>query len=240
LVAPAQIVMGDLHGLNTLHHQPAKVAALEGDWETSSAAPLILFGWPDMQNERTDYEIALPRLGSLILTHDWNGEVKGLKSFPPEDRPYAPVVFWAFRVMVGLGFLMAAVGLASLALRRGGLLYRAEWLQRIVVAMAPAGFLALLCGWVVTEVGRQPFTVYGVLRTSDSVSPVGLPGVASSLAAIVVVYLIVYGAGFSYLFALTRRPPQPGERGPSTALPTRTAGITPGPPMAGTPAEDGT
>jgi cytochrome d ubiquinol oxidase subunit I len=231
LVAPAQIVLGDFHGLNTLRYQPAKIAALEGDWETTNAAPLILFGWPDMKTERTDYEIAIPRLGSLILTHDWNGEVKGLKAFPPADRPYAPVVFWAFRLMVGLGLLMATVGVAGLLLRRGDRLYSAVWLQRIMVAMAPAGFVALLAGWVVTEVGRQPFTIYGVLRTADSVSPIALPGVAASLAAFAVVYLIVYGAGFGYLFALTRRPPLPGERGPSPEQPTRSAGINPGPSM---------
>jgi cytochrome bd ubiquinol oxidase subunit I len=231
IVAPAQIVLGDLHGLNTLHHQPAKVAALEGDWETSNAQPLVLFGMPNMQAERNDFEVAIPHLGSLILTHDWNGEVKGLKAFPPQDRPYAPVVFWAFRIMVGLGFLMAGMGLLSLVLRWRGRLYDAEWLHRFALAMAPAGFVALLSGWVVTEVGRQPYTVYGLLRTTDSVSPIGLPGVATSLAAFAVVYLIVYGAGFSYLFALTRQPPQPGERGPSPELPTRTAGIAPGPTM---------
>ena len=231
LVAPAQIVLGDFHGLNTLQYQPAKIAALEGDWETSTATPLVLFGWPNMQTERNDYAIALPHLGSLILTHDWNGEVKGLKAFAPAERPYAPVLFWAFRIMVGLGLLMAAVGLASLLLRRGGRLYRAEWLHKVVVAMAPAGFVALLAGWVVTEVGRQPYTVYRLLRTADSVSPVGLPGVATSLAAFAVVYLIVYGAGFAYLFALTRRPPLPGERGPPAGLPIRGAGIAPGPSM---------
>ena len=126
---------------------------------------------------------------------------------------------------------MAGVGLLSLVLRWRGRLYDAEWLHRIALAMAPAGFVALLAGWVVTEVGRQPFTVYGLLRTADSVSPVGLPGVATSLAAFAVVYLIVYGAGFSYLFALTRRPPQPGERGPAPEQPTRSAGIVPGPTM---------
>jgi cytochrome bd ubiquinol oxidase subunit I len=229
-VAPAQIIMGDIHGLNTRHYQPAKVAALEGDWDTSTAAPLILFGWPDMQQERTDYEIALPHLGSLILTHDWNGEVQGLKAFKPEDRPYSPVVFFAFRIMVGLGVLMAAVGLTSLVLRRGGRLYHAEWLQRIVVAMAPVGFIALLSGWVVTEVGRQPYTVYGMLRTTQSVSPIDLPGVAVSLAAFAIVYLIVYGSGFAFLFAMMRRAPVPGEGGPSPQVPIRTAGITPGPP----------
>lgn len=238
IVAPAQIVMGDIHGLNTREHQPAKIAALEGDWHTSNAAPLILFGWPDMAHDRTDYEVALPHLGSLILTHDWNGKVEGLDDFKPEDRPYAPVVFWAFRIMVGLGFLMAAVGLTSLVLRRGGRLYRAEWLQRIVVAMAPAGFVALLSGWVVTEVGRQPYTVYGLLRTTDSASPIALPGVAVSLAAFAVVYLIVYGSGFAFLFRMMTRAPVPGEGGPRPEQPTHTAGITPGPPalhVAGQP-----
>jgi cytochrome d ubiquinol oxidase subunit I len=231
IVAPAQIVMGDLHGLNTREHQPAKIAALEGDWETSTAAPLILFGLPDMQNERTDDVIALPHLGSLILTHQWNGEVKGLKAFAPQDRPYAPAVFWAFRIMVGLGLLMAGVGLASLILRWRGRLYDARWLQRTIVLMAPAGFIALLSGWVVTEVGRQPFTVYGQLRTADSVSPIALPGVATSLGAFAVVYLLVYGAGFSYLLAQLRRPPVQGEHGPPPDEPIRTAGITPGPQM---------
>ncbi len=234
IVAPAQIVMGDMHGLNTLHYQPAKVAALEGDWDTTNAAPLILFGWPDMQHERTEFELAVPHLGSLILTHQWNGEVRGLKSFPPADRPYSPVVFWAFRIMVGLGFLMAALGIASLVLRRGGRLFHARWLQRIAVVMAPAGFVALLAGWVVTEVGRQPFTVYGHLRTADSVSPIALPGVATSLAAFAIVYLIVYGAGFAYLLALVAKPPVPAERGPHPGVPMHSAGITPGPPAAHT------
>lgn len=235
IVAPLQIVMGDMHGLNTLHYQPAKVAALEGDWDTSNAAPLILFGWPNMKQERTEYELAIPHLGSLILTHDWNGEVKGLKAFPPQDRPYSPLVFWAFRIMVGLGFLMAGIGITSLVLRRGGRLFHARWLHRVAVAMAPAGFIALLAGWVVTEVGRQPYTVYGLLRTADSVSPVGLPGVATSLAAFAVVYLIVYGAGFLYLLTLVAKPPVPAEPGPEPGLPIRTAGITPTAPGIGDP-----
>jgi cytochrome d ubiquinol oxidase subunit I len=232
IVAPVQIVMGDMHGLNTLHYQPAKVAALEGDWETTHDAPMILFGWPDMQKQRTEYEIAIPHLGSLILTHDWHGEVKGLSAFPPQDRPYAPVVFWAFRIMVGLGFLMAGVGLLSLLLRRGGRLFQARWLQWIAVAMAPTGFVALLAGWVVTEVGRQPYTVYGQLRTADSVSPIALPGIATSLAAFAIVYFIVYGSGFAYLLALVARPPRPAEPGPHPATPTHAAGITPGPAAA--------
>ena len=234
IVAPLQIVMGDQHGLNTLRYQPAKVAALEGDWDTTHAAPLILFGWPDMKRERTEYALALPHVGSLILTHDWNGEVKGLKAFPPQDRPFAPVVFWAFRIMVALGFLMAGVGIASLVLRRGGRLYHARRLQWLTVLMAPAGFIALLAGWTVTEVGRQPWTVYGHLTTLDSVSPIALPGIATSLVAFVIVYFIVYGAGFGYLIALVSRAPVPAEPGPHPGLPIRTAGITPGPAAAQT------
>lgn len=229
IVAPLQIVMGDAHGLNTLQYQPVKVAAMEGDWETSRAAPLILFGWPSMKQERNAYEVALPHLGSLILTHDWNGEVKGMKAFPPQDRPDAPVVFWAFRIMVALGFLMAGVGIASLILRRGGRLFHARRLQWLAVLMAPSGFIALLAGWTVTEVGRQPWTVYGHLTTLDSVSPIALPGIATSLAAFAIVYFIVYGAGFGYLLALVARAPVPAEPGPPPGLPIRTAGITPGP-----------
>ena len=234
VVAPLQIVMGDMHGLNTLQHQPVKVAAMEGDWETSRGAPLILFGWPETEQQHAEFELAIPHLGSLILTHDWNGEVKGLDAFPPDQRPPVPAVFWAFRIMVGLGFLMAGVGIASLILRRGGRLFHARWLQRLAVAMAPAGFVALLAGWAVTEVGRQPFTVYGQLRTADSISPIALAGVATSLAAFAIVYFIVYGAGFAYLFALVAKPPVPAEPGPSAGMPMRAAGITPGPPAAET------
>ena len=233
-VAPVQIVMGDMHGLNTLRYQPVKIAAMEGDWETSRAAPLILFGWPETEQQHAEFELAIPHLGSLILTHDWNGEVKGLMAFPPDERPPVQVVFWAFRIMVGLGFAMAGVGIASLILRRGGRLYHARRLQRLVVLMAPAGFVALLAGWVVTEVGRQPYTIYGHLRTLDSASPIATPGMATSLAAFAVVYFIVYGAGLGYLLALVRKPPVPAEPGPHPGMPMRTAGITPGPAAAET------
>jgi cytochrome d ubiquinol oxidase subunit I len=229
IVAPAQIVMGDIHGLNTLKYQPAKIAAMEGDWTTTKGAPLILFGLPNMKTEHTDYAVEIPILGSLILTHSLDGAVPGLKDFPPQNRPFSPLVFWSFRLMVGLGFLMAAVGLAGLVLRPGGRIYRARWLQHIMVCMAPAGFVALLAGWVTTEVGRQPFTVYGVLRTTDSVSPVALPGVATSLAAFAVVYLIVFGAGLAFLLRMTIKPPEEGEPGPTPEAPLRSHGITPGP-----------
>ena len=227
VVAPIQILAGDQHGLNTLRYQPAKVAALEGDWETRPGTPLILFGMPNMQEERTDWAVEIPHLGALVLTHDWNGSIKGLKDFPPQDRPPSPVVFWAFRLMVGLGLLMAAVGLWAAYLRMGGRLYASRWLSGVVMAMAPSGFIALLAGWTVTEVGRQPFTVYGVLRTADSVSPVGLPGVAASLAGFVAVYLIVFGTGLVFLLRTMRRPPMVGETGPPTGVPIRSAGITP-------------
>jgi cytochrome bd ubiquinol oxidase subunit I len=224
IVAPVQMFVGDAHGLNTLAYQPVKVAAMEGDWQTSNAQPLVLFGWPDEKAERNLFEIALPHLGSLILTHDWNGEVKGLTAFPPQDRPPVAPVFFAFRIMVGLGVLMAVAGIAGLLARVQGSLFTARWLLRAMVVMMPAGFVALLAGWTVTEVGRQPFTVYGLLRTADSVSPIALPGMATSLAAFVVVYLLVYGAGLAYLLALVFKPPRPGEGGPATDVPLRAAG----------------
>ena len=232
IVAPLQIVMGDLHGLNTLQHQPAKVAAMEGSWEAERGAPLLLFGIPNMAEERTDYKVAIPKLSSLILTHSLDGEVPGLKDFPRADRPNSLIVFWSFRVMVGLGMLMGAVGLVALLLRRGGRLFQSGLLQWTVLAMGPAGFVALLAGWVTTEVGRQPFTVYGLLRTSDSMSPIGLPGVATSLAVFAVVYLIVYTAGFGILLRMMGKTPELGESGPEPSTPTRAAGITPGLPQA--------
>jgi cytochrome d ubiquinol oxidase subunit I len=229
IVAPAQIVMGDIHGLNTLEYQPAKIAAMEGDWTSQKGAPLILFGLPNMKTEHTDYAVEIPLLGSLILTHALDGTVPGLKDFPPQERPYSPLVFWSFRLMVGLGFLMMAVGIAGLVLRRDGKIYEARWLQHIMVFMAPAGFVALLAGWVTTEVGRQPYTVYGMLRTTQSVSPIALPGVATSLAAFAVVYFIVFGAGLVFLLRLTTKAPEQGEAGPRTDTPLRSHGITPGP-----------
>ena len=229
VVAPIQIVAGDEHGLNTLQYQPAKIAALEGDFESRPGQPLILFGWPNMRTETTDYEIAIPHLGALVLTHTWDGSIKGLKAFPPADRPYSPVVFFAFRIMVGLGFLMAGVGIWGFVQRLRGRLHETRWLLRTMVAMGPAGFLAILAGWTVTEVGRQPFTVYGMLRTADSVSPIALPGVATSIAAFAVVYFIVFGAGFTFMLRLMSRPPTVGESGPPKGVPVRSAGITPAP-----------
>jgi cytochrome d ubiquinol oxidase subunit I len=234
IVAPLQIVMGDLHGLNTLEHQPAKVAAMEGNWDAERYAPLRLFGIPNMRTETTDYTISIPVLSSLILTHSLSGEVPGLKQFPRADRPDALILFWSFRLMVGIGMLMALVGFTALVMRRGGRLFRSTVLQWGVLLMGPAGFIALLSGWVTTEVGRQPYTVYGLLRTADSISPISLPGVATSLAVFAVVYLIVYSAGLLILLRMMGKTPVLGESGPDPATPTRAAGITPGLPQAAT------
>jgi len=218
IVAPIQLFAGDQHGLNTLEHQPAKIAAMEGHWETSRGMPLYLFGWPDMTREETRYGIAIPRLGAMILTHDPDGEVKGLKDWPKDQRPNATVLFWTFRVMVGLGMLMILVGVVSLWLRWRARLYEAPLFHRACVAMGPAGFVALLAGWVTTEMGRQPWLVYGHMRTSDGISPILPANVAVSLAVFVVVYFVVFGIGTYYLLRLIMagpelvQPPQrPGE-----------------------------
>jgi cytochrome d ubiquinol oxidase subunit I len=213
LTAPLQIVAGDLHGINSFQHQPAKIAAIEGHFESQRGAPLILFGWPDMEQERTRYAVEVPKLGSLILTHEWDGLVRGLKEWPAEDRPYAPLIFWTFRLMVAIGFAMAALGLASLYCRWRGRLYDTPWLFRAAVAMGPAGFIAILAGWITTEVGRQPYTVYGLLRTAESASPIDAPAVATSFAAFVVVYLVVFGAGTLFLLRMLLRPPGPVPEG---------------------------
>jgi len=232
LVAPLQLVAGDLHGLNTLQYQPAKVAAMEGHFETGRGQPLILFGWPDMQAEETRYALSIPKLGSLILTHDWEGEIKGLTHWPREDRPNATIVFWSFRLMVGIGMLMIGLGAVSLLARWFGRLYDHPLLLRGAVAMGPMGFVAVLAGWTTTEVGRQPYTVYGLLRTADSASPIAAPALAGSLLAFFVVYLAVFGAGTVYLLRLMAKPPQPGEQGPDPDLPSHASGIVPGPAMA--------
>ncbi len=226
IFAPLQLFAGDQQGLNTLKYQPAKVAAMEGHFEAEQkGAPLILFGLPDMAAGETRYAVSVPKLGSLILTHDPDGTIKGLKSWPREDWPRVPIVFWAFRIMVGLGLLMIAVGLFSLWLRLRKTLFDTPLFARLMLLMAPAGLVAILAGWFVSEVGRQPYTVYGLLRTADSASPIGAPGVAASLVAFALVYLTVFGAGLWYLIRLIRSDPEAGPREPEG--PVRAAGITP-------------
>ena len=229
IVAPIQIVAGDAHGLNTLEHQPAKIAAMEGHFETQAGAPLLLFGIPDMEQERTLYAIGIPKLGSLILTHDWNGVVKGLDSWPKDQRPNATLIFWTFRLMVGLGMAMAALGLWSLLLRWRGQLYTSRWLHRAAIFMGPMGFVAVLAGWVTTEVGRQPYTVYGLLTTAQSVSPIATAGVATSLIAFIIVYFAVFGAGLFYILRLMSHRPMAGEPDHPAEGPIRAAGVMPAP-----------
>ncbi|MGE3247054.1 MAG: cytochrome ubiquinol oxidase subunit I [Beijerinckiaceae bacterium] len=237
LVAPLQIAAGDLHGLNTLEHQPAKIAAMEGHFETQKGAPLILFGMPDMEQERTKYAVEIPKLGSLILKHSLDGELKGLKEWPRADRPYAPLLFWSFRVMVAIGFAMMGLGLWGLWARWRGVFYDARWLQRAAILMGPSGFAAVLAGWITTEVGRQPWTVYGLLRTADSASPVQAPAIAASLAAFVVIYFAVFGAGTFYAIRLMLRPPGSATPDEDEGKPARAAGLMPGPALAGNAAE---
>lgn len=235
VVAPLQIFAGDQHGLNTLEHQPAKIMAMEGHFDSHpDGAPLILFGLPDQKNKRVDYAIAIPGLSSLILKHGWTEPLAGLDTIPDELEPPVAVVFWSFRVMVGLGTAMLLLGLWAAVAWWRGRLTTDRWLQRAAVAMGPAGFLAVLAGWITTEVGRQPYTVYGHLLTADSVSPIAAPAVATSLLAFVVVYFFVFGAGFFYLLRLMARLPAEAEGGMLDEGPIRASGITPGP-AQGTP-----
>ncbi|MGI8704982.1 MAG: cytochrome ubiquinol oxidase subunit I [Sphingomicrobium sp.] len=227
IVAPIQIVVGDFHGLNTLEHQPPKVMAMEGHYESyPDGAPLLLFGIPDSEAETVRYAVGIPHLSSLILHHSWDAPVEGLKTVPRDERPPVGIVFWAFRVMVGLGLLMFALGLASLVMRFRKRLYTSRFLHRFALVMGPAGFVAVIAGWITTEVGRQPYVIYGLMRTADAVSPIAAPAVAASLLAFVIVYFTVFGAGVWYILKLMSKPPHPGEEEPLEA-PIRTAGITP-------------
>jgi len=210
-VAPMQLLFGDMHGLNTLKHQPAKVAAMEGLWETTTGAPLNLFGWPDQEAEKTKYAIEIPKLSSLILTHDLNGKVVGLKAWPKEDRPPVLWVFWAFRIMVGLGVLMILTGLAAIVLYLKKRLFDATWFHYWCMAMTPTGFVAVLAGWFVTEVGRQPYIIYGVMRSSEAVSPVLASPIAMSVTAFVLTYGLIFGAGSYYILKLVRKGPDSEE-----------------------------
>lgn len=208
-VAPLQALIGDAHGLNTLEHQPAKLTAIEGHWENrlGEGVPLVLFGWPDMQAETTHFKLEIPRAGSLLLTHSWEGTVRGLKEFPKADRPNSTVVFWTFRVMVGLGVLMIALSLAGAFLRWRGRLFENRLFLSFAWLMAPTGLVAILAGWFTTEIGRQPWVIYGVMRTADAASNHAAGQVGITLALFVVVYLVVFGAGTLYGLRLIAKGP---------------------------------
>ncbi len=223
LVTPLQIVAGDLHGLNTFEHQPIKIAAMEGHFDTRQGAPLVLLGLPDMAAGEMRLAAKIPKLGSLILTHELDGEVRGLNAWPREQWPNVPLVFFSFRVMVAMGLAMLVVGLLSLWLRFRQRLFDAPLFHKVVRLMGPSGFVAVLAGWITTEVGRQPYTVYGLLRTADSVSPIGAPATLISLLAFVVVYTVVFGMGSWYVLRLMARAPLPGKDQLAAPEPSRAA-----------------
>lgn len=232
LVAPVQIFLGDMHGLNTLEHQPQKVMAMEGHYQSHpEGAPLILFGIPDSEAKTVRYAIEIPKASSLILKHDLNAPMAGLDTIPDENEPPVGVVFWSFRIMVGIGFAMLGLGAWSAFARLRRKLYDWTWLHRAALVMAPSGFVAVIAGWITTEVGRQPFVVYGLLRTADAASPLDAPAVAASLLAFVLVYFVVFGVGVWYILRLMAKTPHIGELGAKRGDigPIRTAGITPGP-----------
>jgi cytochrome d ubiquinol oxidase subunit I len=208
--APLQLLVGDLHGLNTLEHQPAKIAAIEGHWKNGQdgeGIPALLFGWPDNEAETTRFAVGIPHLGSLILTHSWTGTIAGLSEFPADERPNATVVFWTFRIMVLLGLLMLVLGFWGGWSWYRGTLYENRKLHRFMLVMGPAGLVALLAGWYTTELGRQPWVVYGLLRTADAASPHGMTELSLSLVLFVLVYLLIFGAGVNYMLRLMKRGP---------------------------------
>ncbi|HEX7884622.1 MAG TPA: cytochrome ubiquinol oxidase subunit I [Phenylobacterium sp.] len=224
IVAPLQLVAGDLSGKEVMRVQPAKLAAIEAFWETRTEQPFHIAAWPDRAVEGNRFEISVPKLGSLITAGSTAAEVKGLKAFAPADRPPVFIVFWAFRVMVGLGILMIGLGAwgAWLLWRTRGPEYSRPFLWA-AVAMGPAGFLAVIAGWVVAEVGRQPYVIYGVLRTANAVSPVGAGQVSASLLAFMVVYAAIFSVGVLYILRLIAQGPE---------LPPRDMDEPPGNPLA--------
>ncbi len=229
IVVPVQIFVGDLHGLNTLEHQPQKVMAMEGHYQSHpDGAPLILFGIPDSKARTVHYALEVPKASSLILKHDPDAPLAGLDTIPLADQPPVGIVFWSFRIMVGLGFAMLLLGAASLFARWRRRLYDWPLLHRFALLMGPSGFVAVIAGWVTTEVGRQPYTVFGLLRTADSVAPLDAPAVAASLLAFVLVYFAVFGFGAWYILRLMAKPPEAHESTPANA-PIRSAGLTPAP-----------
>ena len=227
IVTPLQIVAGHEHGLNTKEYQPAKVMAMEGHFESfpDGWAPLYLFGIPNEETQTLDYKIGIPGVASVVLGKSFDAPMKGLDTIPDDEQPPIALVFFSFRIMVGIGFLMLGLGVWSLVARARGTLYDSRALHWSSLALAPTGFIAVLAGWVTTEVGRQPYTVYGLMRTSESLAPVDAPAVAASLIAFIVVYFFVFGAGTFYILRMMAK--GPGEVDELRDGPIRTAGTTP-------------
>ena len=216
VTAPLQVFAGHEHGVNTLKHQPAKIAAMEGHYESHDrAAPLILFGIPDDKAQVMRNKVEIPALGSLVLQHDIEAATVGLDKVAPENRAKVAFPFYAFRLMVGLGVLMLLLGGWGAFNFWRGRLFDNVWQHRMALAMGPAGFVAVLAGWVTTETGRQPFTVFGLLRTADSASPLAAPAVAASLVAFIIVYFFVFGVGTWFILKLMATEPTPGEPPPA-------------------------
>jgi cytochrome d ubiquinol oxidase subunit I len=207
-VAPLQPLIGDAHGLNTLEHQPRKVAAMEAIWENETGAGLRLFAIPDQKNQTNHYELIIPKLSSLILTHDLNGTVQGLSNWAPEDQPPVTIIFWSFRVMVSIGLAMVLTGIFAVILYFRKRLFDTRWFQYWCMAMTPSGFIAILAGWFVTEVERQPYMVYGIIRTSDGVSPVISEQIAITLLAFIITYIFIFGSGSYYILQLIGKGPE--------------------------------
>lgn len=205
VLAPAQAVVGDFHGLNTLEHQPTKVAAMEGNWETREGAPLLLFALPDQDAQENRFELGIPGLASLILTHHLDGELPGITELPPEEQPPVWIVFWSFRIMVAMGFLMIAVAVAGLWLRVRGRLYAHRGYLQLMRVMTVTPFLAVLAGWFVTETGRAPWLVYGMMTHAEGLTPSLTGGMALfTLVGYVAVYAVVFWAGVYYLTRVVR------------------------------------
>jgi cytochrome d ubiquinol oxidase subunit I len=221
LLAPLQLLIGDLHGLNTAKHQPVKLAAIEAHWDGSEPAGLVLFGWPDVQQERNRFEITIPKAGSLVIMHDANALFPGLKDFRPEERPPVVPVFIMFRVMVGIGLLLIAGGIVGVVLWWRKRLFETDWFLKPVRYAWPLGFIALLAGWMVTEIGRQPWVAYGILRTANAVSPVSAATVATSLALFVLVYCVVFSIGILYIRRMIAKGPPIAPPAEEHGLPNR-------------------
>ncbi len=235
VVAPLQIVAGDAHGLNTLRYQPAKVMAMEGHYQSHpDGAPLILFGLPDQAAGTVRASIEIPKLSSLVLKHDPNAPLAGLDTVPRADWPFVPVVFWSFRVMVGIGLAILLLACLSVAARLRRTLYHSPVLLRLALLMGPMGFVAVVAGWITTEVGRQPYAVYGLLRTTAAASPLETPALVASLTAFAVVYFTVFGAGVFYILRLMAKPPAVHEPGLTAHTPVRAAAMSPST-LIGTP-----
>jgi cytochrome d ubiquinol oxidase subunit I len=225
IVAPLQVVAGHESGVVAHEHQPAKVAAMEGWWETRPDQPTVLFAWPDEEAESNHFEIAVPNTSPLVFGNAPNEALQGLDAFAPEDRPPVWITFWAFRVMVGMGMIMLALGAWGVGVWALKRLDGARWYHRALVLAAPSGFIAVLAGWIAAEVGRQPYVVYGVLRTADAVSPVSAASVATSLLLFIIAYAIVFSAGALYILRLMGKGPDTDE------APPKDTGEPPGTPL---------